>query len=117
MMSDLCFNEESDSEENTSDNEDFHSTILQSFQFEPEQKKCMVMRAMTKKLNIFMLQLRIYDILDYKIPTGANADIAKTKQDYLSCREVDEMLIALAKIPEQKRSISSSSFYGQLRDC
>ena len=39
-MSDLYFNKESDySEENTSDNEDFHSTILQLFQFEPEQKK------------------------------------------------------------------------------
>ena len=39
-MSDLYFNEEMDySEENTSDNEDFHSTILQPFQFEPEQKK------------------------------------------------------------------------------
>ena len=39
-MSDLYFNEESDySEENTSDNEDFPSTILQSVQFEPEQKK------------------------------------------------------------------------------
>ena len=34
------FNEESDySEENTSDNEDFHSTIFQPFQFEPKQKK------------------------------------------------------------------------------
>ena len=33
-------NEESDySEENTSDDEDFRSTILQPFQFEPEQKK------------------------------------------------------------------------------
>ena len=39
-MSDLCFSEENDySEENTSDNEDFRSTILQPFQFEPEQKK------------------------------------------------------------------------------
>ena len=75
------------------------------------------MRAMTKKLHVFMLQLRIYDILDYKIPTGANVDIAKMKQDYLSCREVDETLIALAKIPEQERSISPSSFYGQLSDC
>ena len=38
-MSDLYFNEESNySEENTSDNEDFHPTILQLFQFEPEQK-------------------------------------------------------------------------------
>ena len=38
-MSDLYFNIESDySEENTSDKEDFCSTI-QLFQFEPEQKK------------------------------------------------------------------------------
>ena len=55
-MSDLCFNEESDySEENTSGSEDFHCTILQSFQFEPEQKKRVVMRVITKKLNIFTL--------------------------------------------------------------
>ena len=40
MMSDLYFNEVSDySEENTSKNEDFGSTILQPFQFESEQKK------------------------------------------------------------------------------
>ena len=40
MMSDLYFNEVSDfSEENTSKNEDFGSTILQPFQFVPEQKK------------------------------------------------------------------------------
>ena len=39
-MSDLYFNGESDySEESTSDSEDFQSTILQPFQFEPEQKK------------------------------------------------------------------------------
>ena len=38
-MSDLYFNEESDySEENKKDNEDFRSTILQPFQFEPKQK-------------------------------------------------------------------------------
>ena len=38
-MSHLYFNEESDySEENTLDSEVFHSTILQPFQFEPEQK-------------------------------------------------------------------------------
>ena len=38
-MSDLYFNEENDySEENTSENEDFRSTILQPFQCEPEQK-------------------------------------------------------------------------------
>ena len=39
-ISDLYFNEESDySEESTSSNEVFHSTILQKFYFEPEQKK------------------------------------------------------------------------------
>ena len=39
-MSDLYFKEESDySEENTSDNEAFRSTIHQVFQFEPEQKR------------------------------------------------------------------------------
>ena len=39
-MSDIYFNGEIDySEENTSDNEDFRSTIFQRLQFEPEQKK------------------------------------------------------------------------------
>ena len=39
-MSDLYFNEEIDySEEKENNNEDFCSTILQVFQFEPEQKK------------------------------------------------------------------------------
>ena len=43
-MSDLNLNEESTySQENTSDNEDFPSSIFQPFQFEPEQKKCVVM--------------------------------------------------------------------------
>ena len=39
------------------------------------------MRAMKKKLNIFMLQLPIYYILEWKISIGANADIAKTKRE------------------------------------
>ena len=39
-MSNLYFDEEWDySEENTSDNEDLRFTILQPFQFEPEQRK------------------------------------------------------------------------------
>ena len=64
-MSDLYFNEESDySEENTSCNEDLRSTILQPFQFEPGQKKLVLMRAMRKKLNIFTLQLPIYYTLE-----------------------------------------------------
>ena len=63
-MSRLYFNEENDySEENTFDNEVFCSTILQLFQLEPEQKICVLMRAMRKKLNIFKLQLVIFYIL------------------------------------------------------
>ena len=61
----IYFNEKSDfSEENTSDNENFHSTILHPFHFEPEQKKRVVLRAIRKKLNIFTLQLPIYYILE-----------------------------------------------------
>ena len=64
-MSHLYFNVESDySEENACDNEVFCSTILQSFQFDPEQKIQMVMRAMRKKLKIFTFQLPIYYILE-----------------------------------------------------
>ena len=64
MMSDLHFNEESDySKQKACDHEVFCSIIFQPFQFGPEQKKkCVVMRAMRKKLNIFMLQLSIYYI-------------------------------------------------------
>ena len=63
-MLDLYFNDESDySEENTSDNEDFCSTIFQPFQFE-QLKKRVVMRAMRKKRNIFTLQLPIYYIIE-----------------------------------------------------
>ena len=36
--------------------------------------------------------------------------------DCLCCRGMDGMFIALAKIPESKRSISPSSFYGHLPD-
>ena len=56
-------NEESDySEENKSGNEDFRSTILQTFQFEREQEKSVVMRAVRKKklfYKIIMFQLSI----------------------------------------------------------
>ena len=38
--------------------------IFQPFQFEPEQKKGVVMRAMRKKLNIFTNQLLVYYMLE-----------------------------------------------------
>ena len=42
------------------------------------------MRVMRKKLNVFMLQLPIYYILELEISIGANADIPKMKQNKLS---------------------------------
>ena len=39
------------------------------------------MRAMRKKLNIFMLQLPICFILEQEIAISASADIAKTKRE------------------------------------
>ena len=70
---------------------------------------------MGKKLNVFMLQLPICYILDQEMSTGANAGIAKTKTREIDClcfREVNGMLIALAKIPERKGSILPCRFYG-----
>ena len=80
-MSNLYFNEESDySEENTCGNKFFHSTILQPFQFNPEQKNH-EKETMKKKLNIFTHPLLIYYILEKEISAGTNADIAKTKRE------------------------------------
>ena len=45
------------------------------------RKKHVVMRAMINKINIFMLQLLIYYILEKEISIGANVDILKTKQE------------------------------------
>ena len=56
-------------------------TILQAFQFEPEQMTFVVMRAMRKKLNISTLQLPIYYLLELEILIGANADIGKTRRE------------------------------------
>ena len=39
------------------------------------------MKAIKKELNIFMLHLPIYYILEYEISIGANTDIAKTKRE------------------------------------
>ena len=45
------------------------------------RKKHVVMRAMINKINIFMLQLQIYYILEKEISIGANVDILKAKQE------------------------------------
>ena len=75
-------NEESDySEENKSGNEDFRSTILQTFQFEREQEKSVVMRAMRKKIYYVIKLLCFNCLLGYiselEISIGANVDIAQ----------------------------------------
>ena len=75
-------NEESDySEENKSGNEDFRSTILQTFQFEREQEKSVVMRAMRKKIYYVIKLLCFSCLLGYiselEISIGANVDIAQ----------------------------------------
>ena len=64
-MSDLYFDEESYySEENTCDNEVFASPFFNNFSLSLNIKKRVVIRAMGKKLNLFMLQLLIYYILE-----------------------------------------------------
>ena len=74
-------NEESDySEENKSGNEDFRSTILQTFQFEREQEESVVMRAMRKKIYVIKLLCFSYllgYISELEISIGANVDIAQ----------------------------------------
>ena len=64
-MSDLWFSEESDySQENTSKNKDFRSTIFQPFQFEPEQKKACGNDSHEKETKHIALQLQINYILE-----------------------------------------------------
>ena len=64
MISDLYFSEESDySEEHTSDNENFCSTILQPFHIESEQKKTWKWQQEEETKHIHV-QLPIYYILE-----------------------------------------------------
>ena len=75
-MSDLYFNKENDySEENTNKNEDLRTTILQLFQFEPEQDGNESHEKETKCIYVSAAGL----LLEQEISNGANADIAKTK--------------------------------------
>ena len=120
-ISDLYFSEERNySEENTSDNENFCSTILQTFQFEPEQKKKrVVMRVRRKKLHTltfscrFVTYIRIGNLDWCKFGHSKNQS---REIDCLCCREVDTMLIASTKIFERKGRISPYSFHGELPD-
>ena len=76
----FIFNEESGySEENTSDNEDFRSTIFRSFQFVPEQKKMCGNDSHEEETK--HIYPSVADLLHTRIGNliGANAGIAKTK--------------------------------------
>ena len=72
------FNEESDySEENTCDNKVFCSTILQPFQFEPEQKKTCGNESHERETKLIHASY----ILQQEISIGANVDIQKAKRE------------------------------------
>ena len=93
--------------------------ILRKTQFEPEQKKTCGNESYEKETK--HIHAIAADLLHIRI---GNLDWCKCRHckneareiDCLCCREVDAMLIASAKIPVCERSISPSSFYGQLPD-
>ena len=75
-MSDFCFNKENDySEENTNENEDIYTTILQPFQFESEQDGNESLEKEAKCIHVSATGL----LLEQETSKGANADIAKSK--------------------------------------
>ena len=107
---DLYFNEESYYyKENTSENEDFRSTIFQPFQFEPEQKKTCGNEDHEKKTK--HINASAEDLLHFRI---GNLDWYKCgyckkearEIDCLCCIEGNAMLIASAKFLEREGSIS-----------
>ena len=119
-MSDLYFNEASDySEENTNGNENFCSTILQPFQFEPEQKKTCGNESHEKETkhihasaaNLLHIRKGNLDQCKYGHCKNEAREI-----DCLCCRELDAILNTSAKIPEHKGNISPCSFYGHPPD-
>ena len=113
---DLYFNEESDySVENTWDNEDFRSTILQPFQLEPEQKKACGNEGHEKETK--HIHTSAVDLLHIRI---GNLDWCKwghcknegREIDNLYCREVDAMLIASTKILKRREASRHPAFMG-----
>ena len=93
--------------------------ILKKIQFESEQKKTCGNESYEKKTEHIhpiaadLLHIRIGHLDWYKCRHCKNE---ARGIDCLCCREVDAMLIALAKIPEREGNISPSSFHGQLPD-
>ena len=119
----FIFNKESDySEENTSGNEDFRSTIFQPFQFESEPKKkkktCGNESHENETKLIYnsaadLLHIRKRNLNWYKFGHCKN----EAREIHCPCcRQVDVILIASAKIWELEGSIWPSSFYRQLHN-
>ena len=76
------------------------------------------MRDMTKKLNIFTLQLRIYYILEQEISHWCKCQHCKNEAREVDClcyREVDGMLIASAKIPEREGNLAIQLLWATTR--
>ena len=100
----FIFHEESDySEENTSKNEDFRSTILQPFQFEPKEKKTCGNESHEKETK--HIYVSAADLLNIRIGNlnwckCVHCQNEAREINCRCCREVESMLIALAKIPE-----------------
>ena len=99
--------------------QDFRSIIFQPFQFEPEQKKTCGNESHEKETEHFyassidLLHIRTGNLNWCKCGHCKNE---AREIDCLCCKNVDAMLIALAKIPEREGSLSPFSFYGQLPD-
>ena len=113
----FIFNEKSDySKENISSNEVFRSTIFQSFQFEPEQRKTWGNEGYEKETKhscasaAYLLHIRIGNRNWWKC--GHCKNEAK-ETDCLCSREVevDPMLINSAKFPQREGSISPFRFF------
>ena len=76
------------SEENTSDNEDFLSIILQPFQFEPEQKKTCSSESHEKETN--HIHASAADLLHIRV---GNLDSCKCRYCKIEARETDFLLL------------------------
>ena len=93
--------------------------LRKPFQFDPEQKTKGGNQSHEKETKQIhgsaanLLNIRIGN-LDWCKCRHCKSDA--TEIHCLYCREVDAMLLALAKIPEYERIISPSSFHGQLPD-
>ena len=94
--------------------------ILRKIQFEPEWKKTCGngnYEKTTKHIHAIAADLLHIRIGNLDLCKYSHCKNEARKIDCHCCREVDEMLIATAKISKREGSILPSSFYGQLPGC